>query len=330
MDFRTAFPSPHYSHKLSYEKAVFSMGSCFAGLLGDRLSAGKFNVLANPFGIIYNPLSLVKLLSSCMLGEALDKQGVLTYQSRYFHYRLHSSFHAPSEELLHEQFSATSQQVMDHLTRCSHVFLTWGTAYSYEHTEWKIPVANCHKQPTAFFSKRLLHTSEMEEAFRGFQELLLRINPDVRVVVTVSPVRHIKDGIPENQLSKSTLRVLCHQLETTYGFVDYFPSYEWMMDDLRDYRFYKADMIHPSEVAEDYIWTKFSDSFMEPAVRKKYERVIKMRRSMSHRPFYPGSNEHQRFLAKLIQEMEDLQPEIDFSSEIAAIQSKMLDCGGDA
>lgn len=306
------------------------MGSCFASLLGDRLSAGKFQVMANPFGIIYNPLSLLKLLSACLQGEELDSLGILEHQNQFFHYQLHSSFHASSPELLRDEFSSRSKQVVADLTNCSHVFLTWGTAYIYELRHSSMTVANCHRQPAKLFTKRLLGSGEMEEAFSEFQKLLLHINPSARVVVTVSPVRHIKDGIPENQLSKSLLRVFCHQLEAAYGFVNYFPSYECMIDDLRDYRFYKADMIHPSEVAEDYIWANFSESFMGPEVRQKYDRILKLQRSMAHRPFYPESEEHQRFLHKLIQEMRGLQPEIDFSSEISLIRSRCLDSRDDA
>ncbi|WP_209329284.1 GSCFA domain-containing protein [Lunatimonas salinarum] len=324
MEFRTTFSGPNISAKLTYESEVLSLGSCFANMLGERLSKGKFKVLANPFGIIYNPLSLLKLLSGCLLGQPLDLKGVLNHESRFFHYQLHSSFSADSSEVLQQQFLEQSKQVAEQLIRCSHIFFTWGTSHVYALKDTGSVVANCHKQPAALFARHLLGLDEMEAAFREFQGLLLQINPNVRMVVTVSPVRHIKDGIPENQLSKSILRVFSHQLQTSYRFVDYFPSYEWMMDDLRDYRFYKNDMIHPSEVAEEYIWSQFLDSFMDPSVRSRYEKVRKLQRAMAHKPFFPEGEAHQRFLDKLRVQMEEMQPQLDFSSEIAVIQAMKL------
>jgi hypothetical protein len=323
MEFRTTFPIPPYPEKLVYGKPVFSMGSCFSGLLESKLSEGKFEVMSNPFGIIYNPVSILRLLTACLRGEGLDPEGVLTYQGRYFHYDLHSSVHASSVHKLIRNFEEISSSVVKVLSSCSHVIFTWGTSFIHEHRDRNVMVANCHKQPAFLFKKKLLPVSEMMDAFTDFMDLLRPINPAARVVVTVSPVRHTKDGIPANQLSKSLLRVFCHELTCKGMPVDYFPSYECLMDDLRDYRFYGQDMIHPSETAENYIWGLFIKAFMEPSVARTYEEVVKVKRSMAHRPFLQDSDEHRRFLKVLIGKMEKFEPPLDFSQEISILKQRL-------
>ena len=198
----------------------------------------------------------------------------------------------------------------------THLILTLGTAWVYELKETQTMVANCHKQPSDFFEKRLLGLDEMKIALENLFSKLSLFNPTLKIVLTVSPVRHIKDGIPENQLSKSLLRVLCANLETEFENVSYFPAYEIMMDELRDYRFYKSDLIHPTEQAENYIWDKWAGAFFTPLTQKKVNQIFKIKLELEHRPLNPGSDAHHQFLEKLLEKLERLEPEFDFSREI--------------
>lgn len=323
MEFRTSFKALSVNRLITYDKPVFSMGSCFAELLGKRLADGKVTVFANPFGVIYNPVSALGLLASSLKASTVSPEDVLEVRDLFFHYQMHSSIYADSSNSLLNKIEKIQKGVSASLSACSHVFLTWGTSFVYQSNVTQKIVANCHKQPAALFSKRLLGLEEMMRSFDEFYSLLKANNPSATIVLTVSPVRHIKDGIPENQLSKSLLRVFCHQLAVKYNDVFYFPSYEWMMDDLRDYRFYGEDMIHPSKVAEDYIWSRFQETFFGPETIEKYEKILKIKASLNHRPFHPHSTAHQQFLKKLLTQMETLRNEVSFEEEIGYLKEAL-------
>jgi hypothetical protein len=323
MKFRTTFEFPAFSKRLNYRLPVISMGSCFADMIGARLERGKFKVTRNPFGIIYNPISLLHLINLSLKGERLDPSGLLKREDYFLHYQLHSDVMGVEEGAFLRQIEHIQAKVLSDLRDGGHLFLTWGTAFVYERTTDGMLVANCHKQPANLFTKRLLTLEEMHKKFREVYLYLKKISSEIQLVLTLSPVRHIKDGIPQNQVSKSLLRVFCHELEEKYEDVTYFPAYEWLLDDLRDYRFYAEDLIHPNNVAEDYIWQKFIQVFMDEPVTKTYEKVQKIQQSLAHRPFFPKGAAHQRFLEKLIGEMEQLSGEFDFSIEISRAKAQL-------
>lgn len=325
MEFRTELAAQPSSHKVSYRKTVVTMGSCFSEMVGRKLGEGKFNVIANPFGIVFNPVSLCKLLEMAINQQGLADDGLLHTHQAVYHYDLHSSFHAESAQVLKSRFSEVGGAVRDSLRSASHLFLTWGTSFSYwiNGAEGASLVANCHKQPQRLFDKRLLSLEEMRRAFVRIHDLLPQLNPKLAIVLTVSPVRHIKDGIVENQLSKSLLRVLCHELASDFGNVSYFPSYEWLMDDLRDYRFYKRDLLHPSDVAEDYIWQKFLDTFISEEDHSLYLRALRVQTALSHKPFHPNSGAHRKFLESLLDQMKSLSEVMDYSAEIEEVAFRL-------
>jgi hypothetical protein len=198
-----------------------------------------------------------------------------------------------------------------------------GTAWTYQLKTTNSLVANCHKQPADLFEKRILSLEEMTNSLKTAFETILAKNPALKIILTVSPVRHIKDGITENQLSKSLLRVLCAELEKSFANSCYFPAYEIMMDELRDYRFYKPDLIHPTEQAENHIWEKWSESFFTPITQKKINQLSKINLDLQHRPLNPHGKGHQEFLQKLLGKLERLQPEFDFSTEIKNIRDQL-------
>lgn len=299
------------------------MGSCFSTMIGDKLEERKFKVLNNPFGTVFNPISLFELLHGSLLLQPIDESLVVTNDQRYYHYNTHSALSFGQRNKLLVKLSARQAASHDFLRKASHIFLTFGTAHAYELISNGQIVANCHKQPKNLFKKRLLGLDEMMNGFRGFQKVIENVNPTAEIIVTVSPVRHIKDGIPENQLSKSLLRVLCHEMAEECPRVSYFPSYELMMDDLRDYRYYKDDMIHPTAFAENYIWELFKSACFDQETLRSMDKIDSIIRDLQHRPFHPHSQSHHQFLHKLLQKMEQMGPAFDFSKEINVISDQL-------
>jgi hypothetical protein len=215
------------------------------------------------------------------------------------------------------------QEVAACLASADVLLLTLGTAFIYRLKETGSIVANCHKAPANLFSKELLTVSEVTTSLVSLYTMLKAIRPHLQIILTLSPVRHIKDGIPENQVSKSVLRVACHEASLQCNQLSYFPAYECMLDDLRDYRFYKKDMIHPSEVAEEYIWEKFVTAYLDEATRiflKDWDSIIK---ALAHKPFQPKSAAHQTFLRKTRDKLINLSRLVDVSSELQQVEKEM-------
>jgi len=323
MQLRTTFKVPPFEPKITHQSSIFSMGSCFSTMIGKKLLDRKFKVLNNPFGTIYNPVSLFQLLEQSLLSSKPDPSLLLEYQQRCYHYGMHSSISAQKEEQLWTEIEKVQLLTREFISRSSHLFITFGTAFIYEMKANGKSIANCHKQPQNIFNKRLLDLAEMMNSFNNFNTLVLKINPKAQIIVTVSPVRHIKEGIPENQLSKSLLRMFSHLLQEEFSKVSYFPSYELMMDDLRDYRFYKEDMIHPTPLAEDYIWNVFKDGYLDKQTAEDLQTIEGIIGSLHHRPFHQESEAHRQFLSNLLQKMERLTPEFDFSKEIKEVSGKL-------
>ncbi|MEX2595174.1 MAG: GSCFA domain-containing protein [Anditalea sp.] len=323
MQFRTTFNIRPFETKITHKSKLFSMGSCFSTMIGEKLLERKFNVLNNPFGTIFNPNSLFRLLQQALSKSKLDPHLLLEHQQRFYHYGIHSSISAKQEVQLWERIEASQTLAKEYLTHASHIFITFGTAHIYELKASGKQVTNCHKQPQSLFNKRLLGLEEMKGHFGNFFALQKNINPKAPIILTVSPVRHTKDGIPENQVSKSLLRVLAHQLEEEFEGVSYFPSYELMMDDLRDYRFYKGDMVHPTPQAEDYIWGFFKECYLDKSTVENVQIIEGIMNSLGHRPFHPESEVYQQFLQNLLQKMERMSPKFDFSKEVEEVKSKL-------
>jgi len=324
MNLRTTFNIPSFSTKISHHTKMVAIGSCFATMLGKRLLDRKYDLLVNPFGTIFNPLSLFSLLENSMNESEPSSAEIVFYQDKYIHYKYHSSISAHTEENLISQLREIHQSTGSYLKKASHLFITLGTAYAYEHNELQQLVANCHKQPSALFTKRLLDVNEMEASFEKLYQKLLQFNPQLNIIITVSPVRHTKDGIPENQLSKSMLRVLVNHVVQRFENVHYYPSYEMMMDDLRDYRFYREDLIHPTEQAENYIYEKFEEAYIGEEDKIIDKKIIDINRSLQHKPFNPKTAAHQKFLNKLVDKIEDLPPFLDFNQELSTIKNQMI------
>lgn len=322
MQWSTEFTIPESQFPISHESKILSMGSCFAQTIGQKMIVTKMDCLVNPFGTIFNPRSLEMLLEGAMFQNRFEAAAIVERDGLFFHYSSHSDLVADTKDELLQKLKFQQDLTRTYLENGTHLILTFGTAWVYELEGWGT-VANCHKQPSAKFNKRQLSLGEMEDRLGLLFDNFSRVYPNLKIILTVSPVRHTKDGIPENQLSKSLLRVLCSQLENRFSFVSYFPAYEVLIDELRDYRFYKADLIHPSEVAENYIWEKWSKSHFSAETQEKVNQIQKVKLELTHRPFNPKSEAHQKFLQNLLQKLERLNDEFDFSKEIADVKAEL-------
>lgn len=323
-EFRTEIkvtPSP--SAQITLRSRIVTQGSCFADAIGGRLQCFKVKALVNPFGVIYNPESIHKALDHAVFNESPPEHTYLRNQEVFLNYNLHSEFFAPRKEELVSRLLNTIGTTHYFLKDAEWLLLTYGTAWVYRRKDTGEIVANCHKMPQALFTKSLLAPEHVASSFRAFYGNLRKINSRIKVILTVSPVRHVKDTLVLNNVSKSALLLACHMICSEFEDVEYFPAYEMMMDDLRDYRFYKRDMLHPTAEAEDYIWGKFMERYFTGELVDFVKTWTGIRAALQHRPFHPGSESHQRFLSETLSRLAELKPTVDVDEEISAVKRQM-------
>jgi hypothetical protein len=317
--FRTEVHVAPSGLDLSLQDGFVTVGSCFAEVIGNRLQSYKARVLVNPFGTIFNPLSVCKLLEAAIGQPHAFDQHLVQHEGIWYAYDLHSSLSSPDRDELFYLIGQKLEETGHALQQARLLVITLGTAVGYRLHDTGQVVANCHKLPARNFSRQLLPHDEMLTAFESTLTLLKQFNPNLNVLLTVSPVRHIKESMETNSVSKALLRVLCQQLTESHAQVLYFPAYEIMMDDLRDYRFYGRDMIHPTEQAEDYIWEKFSAAYLDERFRTFQNEWEKIRRALMHRPFHPESDAHQAFLQSTLQQLQALTDKYGLDTQEEAL-----------
>ncbi|MBR6103976.1 MAG: GSCFA domain-containing protein [Paludibacteraceae bacterium] len=324
MDFRTEIKVQKADFGISYADRLFFVGSCFSSNMADRLSAFKFPLVVNPTGVLYNPASVCLLLRSLLSGRLLAESDVFLQDGVWNSFFLHSCFSSLSKDELLNKANSALLSAKRALEQTSCLFLTFGTAWVYLLKETDTVVANCHKVPADRFKRQRLSPEEVVgECLPVFQELVER-NPDIHIVLTVSPIRHWKDGAHGNQLSKATLLLAVDQLcQLLPENVSYFPSYELLMDDLRDYRFYADDLLHPSKQAVDYLFEKFCGAYFSDDVIAAMKEVGQVVAAANHRPMNPDSFGYKLFCERTRQKMAELGkrfPHIDFSAEEQAFR----------
>ncbi|MFZ9981064.1 MAG: GSCFA domain-containing protein [Cyclobacteriaceae bacterium] len=318
--FRTEIGKSASCLDLTYSSTFFAIGSCFAENTGTILQERKFIASVNPFGTIYDPLSIHRLIKYAVENNTPDPSGFVERDGLFFCDEIHSSVHAGSREALNIKINELVAEVHRQIIITDVFLVTYGTAFIYSRMDSGKSVANCHKLPGGLFEKKLLSVEEIITSFLEVHSLIRKINPASRFILTVSPVRHLKDTLELNVVSKAVLRLAVHKLKELPG-VFYFPAFEIMNDDLRDYRFYAADMIHPSDQAIDYIWSHLRLCLFEPETLDLMARVEKLNRSLNHRPFNPESSSHKKFLKSLEQEILELNPIIDLSRELSEVKA---------
>ncbi len=322
--FRTELTIAAATIQLPRTARVLTVGSCFADSIGSRLAANKVDALINPFGTVFQPLALTKLLRAAA-GEDVDwQQHLVEARGRWQSYDLHGSIGADSPVELLQLIQELVRRTGEFLRQADLMLLTLGTAWAYRLRETGELVSNCHKQSADLFVRELLTPDEIINNLAETHAYLRRINPEVRFILTVSPVRHLKDTLPLNAVSKSVLRLATHIVSDLLPGVAYFPAYELLVDDLRDYRFYASDMLHPSEVAEDYIWDKFARTYFDTDFGRFRKDWASVRQSLGHRPLHAGAPEHRQFLESTREKLEQLSlRKVDVTDELNEVHTQL-------
>lgn len=300
MNFRTKIPLVRQPHdEISYESDLLLLGSCFAENIGSKLDYFKFQNSVNPFGILFHPIAIEKLILKAIHRESFIEEDIFHLNERWQCFSAHSSLSANSKDELLESLNNALDLTNQRLNKSTHLIITLGTAWVYRNIETDSIVANCHKVPQKKFTKELLSVENIVESLDSIVSLVKSVNVDISIVFTISPVRHLKDGFVENNRSKSQLLSAVHQVVEPRKRLYYFPSYEIMMDELRDYRFYEDDMIHPNTLAIDYIWERFKEVWISEQSISTMDAVETIQKGLSHEPFNPESEQHHKFLADL-------------------------------
>ena len=322
--FRTELSLAPDPQQLPRTARVLTVGSCFADSIGTQLAAHKVEALINPFGTVFQPLALGRLLRAAA-GEDVDwQQHVVEARGRWQSYDLHGSIGADSPVALLQTIQELVRRAGEFLRNADAVLVTLGTAWAYRLRETGEMVNNCHKQPAELFVRELLTPDDIINSLAETHAYLRRINPRLRFVLTVSPVRHLRDTLPLNAVSKSVLRVAAHFVSELLPDVAYFPAYELLLDDLRDYRFYGADMLHPSEVAEDYVWDKFARTYFDAEFGRFRKEWAAVRQALGHRPLHAGAPEHRQFLQSTLEKLEQLSlRQVAVADELREVRTRL-------
>ncbi len=311
---------PESSAKFSYHTRLLFMGSCFTEHIGKRLWDYKFRINLNPFGIVYNPLSIHQHIQFLLNDKQFRQEDLFHHQDLWHSFQHHGRFSGPDPVLVAKRINDGLAAAKEDLLRSNWLVITLGSAWVYEHLATGQVVANNHKLPDGEFSRYMLDADKIADTLGTTILQLRKHNAKLNVMLSVSPVRHLKDGATGNQLSKATLLVAAHKIASQAEYVHYFPAYEMMMDDLRDYRFYENDMVHPSSLAIGYIWDKFQKAYIDRRVYPIMQQVEEIQLALSHRPFNPETESHKNFLKRNLVKAMQLKaayPEMDFDREIS-------------
>lgn len=320
MNLITPVELPAQVPAITHAQRLLLLGSCFAENIGTLLTDNRFGTDVNPFGILYNPLSIAAALREIVSGRMYTEDDLFFFRECWHSPMHHGAFSTVSVAETLQRINTRLQQAHQSIENTDWLLLTFGTAYVYEQQTTGRIVANCHKLPDKQFTRRRLTTEEIVSDYTSLLCELRAHCPLLKVLFTVSPIRHARDGMHANQLSKSTLLLAIDRLQEAFPeTVFYFPSYEIVLDELRDYRFYANDMLHPSPLAISYLWERFSDTFFSEETKIIMHECEEVRRALAHKPFYPDSDAHNRFLGQIVLKIEQLKrkyPYLDIPNEI--------------
>ena len=311
MKLQTQVPLKKAENQIDYRSQLMVLGSCFANNIGDKLAYYKFQTLQNPFGILFHPLAMENLISRAIQQKEYTGEEVFFLKERWQCYDAHSDLSSVTKEELLGRLNSGLLQTKLYITKATHIFITLGTAWTYQLKESGKEVANCHKVPQIAFQKQLLSIEKISQSLEVIIHQIRAVNAKAKIVFTVSPVRHLKDGFVENQQSKAHLISAVHHIIKA-GNASYFPSYELMMDELRDYRFYANDLVHPNDLAINYIWEKFKAVWISETSYRTMDEVATIQKGLDHRPFNLESEKHQKFLRHLKERIILLQEQFPF------------------
>lgn len=319
MKLYTPVERPAHCPCIGYQHRLMLLGSCFTTHIGAKLTDAKFDCEVNPYGVLYNPLSISAALREIREGKVYTAEDLYAYQGLWHSPMHHGDFSAVTPEEALARINGRLKQAEEVLDEVDFLLLTWGTAWVYEDGETGRVVGNCHKLPERCFRRRRLSVDEVVNDTRALLAELMARNERLRVVLTVSPIRHVRDGMHDNQLSKATLLLAAEQVAEAFpGRFFYFPAYELVLDELRDYRFFAEDLVHPSELAVQYVWERWVEWCLAPETKPIMQECEEIRKALAHKPLRPDSEQYKRFLGQIVLKIERLNgkcPYLDFQNE---------------
>lgn len=302
----TSLSCPPSHPQLSYQDSLLSIGSCFAQNLGQQLQKQLYDILINPFGVLYNPSSIANSLQH-LLGETFfEEKDLLSHRGAWHSLQHHSSFSNTDKQLTLTNINQSLQHARKQLQKTRCLFLTFGTAWVYLWKDSGQVVSNCHHFPAAHFERQRLSVEDIVQTFFKLLAVLKERFAPLEIILTVSPIRHLKDGFVENQVSKATLVLAVQQLVEQLEYCHYFPAYELLLDDLRDYRYYDKDLVHPNTLAIEYIWQAFEQAHLDSKEQSLRQKVTKLQQAAQHRPQQINSPVHQQFVQQQLEQLENI------------------------
>ena len=309
--------------ELTYSDPLVVIGSCFSLAMGQRLAAAKFNALVNPHGTLFNPSSIALTVRAALTGDIPPVASFVASHGAYVHTSYHSQLARATAEESQTAIAEAHAQLASQIRRARWLVVTFGSAWVYRMESGDV-ATNCHRMPAQLFQRSLLEVSDIVADWTHLMGELRLVNPELQLLLTVSPVRHLKDGLRENAISKATLLLAAHQLVQSLPGAYYFPAYEIFVDELRDYRYYADDLVHPSHMGEELVWERLQDAWLSPSTKALVARHAKVAKALSHRPSNPGEPAYQHLLRELLAEieaLESLEPTFDYAEERANIHA---------
>lgn len=312
MDFMLNIDLPQPPEQISYRHPILLTGSCFSEHIGNSLGELKFDVLQNPNGILFDAMSVAASLVSYVHNSQYSHVDLVQIDELWHSWAHHSRFSGTDPDEVVERINASQRQAHDFLMKAEWIIITLGSSFSYRLVETGMPVANCHRAPAQAFRKHMMTTEETCGVLDNCLHQLTRFNPRIKIIFTISPVRHIRDGVVDNNRSKARLLEAVHQLVNKFDQLYYFPAYELVIDVLRDYRFYDIDMVHPNYAATQFVLEKFSEQFLDVQARAIAKEIQPIVIARKHRPFQPGTDAHRKFLQTFRERTIALQEKFPF------------------
>ncbi len=306
--FRTEIKIPNTEDKITHQSVLFSIGSCFSTEIAEKFCERKFAISANPFGILFHPQAIENALLRIYSLQYYSKGEIFKYKELFLSWDHHSSFNSTKSDDILQKINQRIDKANEYLRHSNVVFITLATSFVYKLKVNNLTVANCHKVPGENFEKYLLSEDEIIESLQNCIDICNDVvKNNVQIIFTISPVRHIKDGFFENNVSKARLFNAVYQVVNNNKNCKYFPSYELLLDELRDYRFYKSDMIHPNEIAIEYIWKRFSETYFSEETQAINVQIEKIISGLKHKPFNTNTLEYKEFLYSLLKKITNVE-----------------------
>jgi hypothetical protein len=333
MDFRLEFSPKPFAQKINHQHKLLLMGSCFTEKIGDKLRAYKFTLLQNPNGILFNPVSVKEAIQNYIANKVIKENDLFYLNEAYHSWQHHNRFSGIAKEDTLQNINASTNSAHHYLKKTDFVIITLGSAWVYELTDKAVPAkpgsvaANNHKAPADWFNRRLISNLEVISLVNDTVSQLQNFNPSVKIIFTISPVRHLREGFVENNRSKAALINAVHLATELFDNVFYFPAYELVIDDLRDYRFFAEDMVHPNYAATNYVWEKFIATCIDEPAQELMKQINEINAAVNHKPFNPSSAAHKKFQQINLNKIKDLQTKyqyLDFANEENIFSSKKI------